>query len=110
MPSKVAAIGDIHGCLIELERLTARVLNWFGDQGGTLVLLGDLVDRGPDTRGVLEFVKAWDHPNISLVVIRGNHEEMMIQSLLHHDLQHQRVWLLNGGMAAMMSIGDDAED
>lgn len=105
MSRKIAAIGDIHGCLTELEALSKKILDWFGDDEGTLVLLGDLVDRGPDTKGVLDWVKAWNNSKINLVVLKGNHEELMIQSLLYDDEQHRKCWMVNGGMAAVISMG-----
>ncbi|RVI11951.1 serine/threonine protein phosphatase, partial [Sinorhizobium meliloti] len=46
------AVGDIHGCLEQLEALLASIESVVA--GGRVVFLGDLVDRGPDSRGVVE--------------------------------------------------------
>lgn len=75
-------IGDIHGCRAELDTLLDR-LGWVGNahpDGRKLIFVGDLVDRGPDTPGVLRRVmdlvaagNAW--------CVRGNHEEKLIKVL-----------------------------
>ncbi len=75
-------IGDIHGCRAELDTLLGR-LGWVGNthpDGRKLIFVGDLVDRGPDTPGVLRRVmglvaagNAW--------CVRGNHEEKLLKTL-----------------------------
>lgn len=70
MPRTVI-VGDVHGCLTELEELLDRVgLN--GDD--RLYFVGDLVARGPDTLGVLALVR-----RLGAVAVRGNHEQKMLQ-------------------------------
>jgi|14BtaG_2_1085337.scaffolds.fasta_scaffold00032_54 diadenosine tetraphosphatase ApaH/serine/threonine PP2A family protein phosphatase len=63
-------IGDVHGCLEELEKLVEKV-----DPGptDTLVSLGDLIHKGPDSSGVLDFWKSYDV--CTKILICGNHEE-----------------------------------
>ena len=71
------AIGDVHGCRAALETLLAFLQLAPGD---AVVPLGDYVDRGPDSRGVLDLLAGWDDrfPGVGLVPLRGNHEVMMV--------------------------------
>ncbi len=70
------AIGDIHGCLTALKTLVGSLP--LTDQD-TLVLLGDYVDRGPDSRGVIDWALNYAGP-AKLVTLRGNHEVMMLDA------------------------------
>lgn len=62
-------IGDVHGCLVELEALLAQVS--FNPEQDTLWLTGDLVARGPDSLGVLRFVRSL---GASVRMVLGNHD------------------------------------
>ena len=68
--ARTVIVGDVHGCARELEALLERV--GLGD-GDALVLVGDLVARGPDTRGVLALVRAYGGR-----AVLGNHEERLL--------------------------------
>ena len=72
-------IGDVHGRRAQLQRLLA-LLPFDPGRGDTLVLLGDLVDRGEDVPGTVHDVIALRRslPFESMVVLRGNHEQMML--------------------------------
>ncbi|MEW9549450.1 polynucleotide kinase-phosphatase [Nonomuraea sp. NPDC050783] len=75
-------IGDVHGCRAELEALLAR-LGWEGirhPEGRTAVFVGDLVDRGPDTPGVLRLVMDMVEAGTALCVA-GNHEQKLVRAL-----------------------------
>ncbi|GAA2871869.1 polynucleotide kinase-phosphatase [Streptosporangium fragile] len=81
-------IGDVHGCRAELEALL-RVLGWRIDPGGagavhpegrTAVFVGDLVDRGPDSPGVLRLVMGMVEAGTALCV-SGNHEQKLARAL-----------------------------
>jgi calcineurin-like phosphoesterase family protein len=75
-------IGDVHGCRSELETLLAD-LGWDGvhhPEGRTAVFVGDLVDRGPDTPGVLRLVMAMADAGTGLSV-QGNHEAKLVRAL-----------------------------
>ncbi|MBE3640149.1 metallophosphoesterase [Mangrovicoccus algicola] len=99
----LVAIGDIHGCLGDLEALLARIGDWL-EAGPQLVLLGDLVDRGPDSRGVIDRAMrlCTEHPGPAEVLM-GNHERMMLDFLDGHDPQGR--WLAAGGAATLESFG-----
>ena len=75
-------VGDVHGCRSELESLLAE-LGWEGTrhpEGRTAVFVGDLVDRGPDTPGVLRLVMAMVAAGTALCV-QGNHEAKLVRAL-----------------------------
>ncbi len=63
-------VGDVHGCREELERLLDRVAFASGDR---LVFVGDLIARGPDSRGVLDIART-----TGAIVVRGNHEQKLL--------------------------------
>jgi serine/threonine protein phosphatase 1 len=100
---RLLAIGDIHGCFDALMTLVDTV--GLTDQD-KLVTLGDYVNRGPDTRKVVDWLIQRDNHR-NLIALRGNHEIMM----LSHDNSpdHHRRWLQVGGTATLTSyapIGD----
>lgn len=76
------AIGDIHGELAHLERLLTRLPTLHSDD--TLVFLGDYLDRGPDSKRVIERVSTlYQHVPAKVVTLSGNHEEAWLRSLKH---------------------------
>ena len=71
------AIGDIHGQLALLHRAHARISADQARHGpGTVVHVGDLVDRGPDSRGVIELLRTGIAAGQDWVVLKGNHDRM----------------------------------
>jgi serine/threonine protein phosphatase 1 len=96
---RTLAIGDIHGCSSMLDDLLAAVQPTRDD---LLVFLGDYVDRGPDSKGVLDrLIKLrWSH---RVVFLRGNHELMMLRS--RKDVNELRMWCGVGGMQCLGSYG-----
>lgn len=78
MPGRTFAIGDIHGDLAALETLLARLPALTGDD--TLVFLGDYVDRGPDSAGVVAKIRGLaDAGPCQVIALRGNHEDAWLQ-------------------------------
>jgi serine/threonine protein phosphatase 1 len=94
---RLLAIGDIHGCLDQLRELLARVVPTPQDQ---LVFLGDYVDRGPDSAGVVEALLALREQLPRTVFLRGNHEQMLLDVLSGGD---PAIFLLNGGEQTIAS-------
>lgn len=80
--AKIFCISDIHGHLAELEEALERIKDK-ASEGDRLILLGDYIDRGPDSGGVLRRVfglqKAYGPERV--IVLRGNHEEMLLEWL-----------------------------
>jgi serine/threonine protein phosphatase 1 len=98
---RTIAIGDIHGCA---QALTALIDVLVPTSTDTLVLLGDYIDRGPDSRGVLE--KLLDlQRQCSLVPLLGNHEIMML-SVLAGDMP-ALFWERYGGYETLLSYNGE---
>ena len=102
--TRTLAIGDIHGCLSALDALLEVVRPTAHDH---LVFLGDYVDRGPDSRGVLDRVIAL-HRTGQVTCLRGNHEVMMQAAAEGWD--DLRFWLHWGGVAALDSYRTESSD
>lgn len=96
---RMLAIGDIHGVSTALDALWKAVAPMPED---TVVFLGDYVDRGPDSKGVIERILAWSKTH-RLVCLRGNHEVMMVRARDGGDSLKE--WFSNGGRAAVDSYG-----
>jgi serine/threonine protein phosphatase 1 len=108
---KTYAIADLHG----RADLLMQVFMWLSKQEpGKLVVTGDMVDRGADSRGVLDALMvlqrtaaAGGMPGWEVVVLRGNHEEMMLEVLAKGQTNPAllRWWIGNGGGATLLSYG-----
>lgn len=100
---KSYVIGDIHGCADELRYLIDGLSLARGDR---LVFLGDYIDRGPDSRGVVSFLLDLQKKlsAIEFVFLKGNHEEMLL-SYLGIGGAHGDMFLINGGKATLASYG-----
>jgi serine/threonine protein phosphatase 1 len=98
------AIGDVHGCARTLDALLDALA---ADAGGplgpsdTLVFVGDYVDRGPDSPGVLDRVLALeaDAAGPAVVVLRGNHDQMMLDYAT--GVGDTELWWANGGRTTL---------
>lgn len=97
------AIPDLHGRLDLLEQAMSLILAHADNQTGRVVTLGDYVDRGPDSRGVLELLMQWPFPNLQLIALKGNHEAMMWEAC--NNLVETAWWLDNGGIETLSSYG-----
>lgn len=97
MAGRVLAIGDIHGCNVALEILLAELLP---DQSDTVVILGDVVDRGPHSRQVIDRLLDL-RTQTNLVFIQGNHEEMLLDALTGGPWAQS--WLMYGGRETLDS-------
>ncbi|MEX0612013.1 MAG: metallophosphoesterase family protein [Pirellulales bacterium] len=99
MFSRVIAIGDVHGCAIALRKLI-ELINPLSED--TLIPLGDCIDRGPESRQVIEELLGL-REKCRLVPILGNHEEMMLNYLDGRPQPDD--WLECGGAATLESYG-----
>ncbi|MEX0642237.1 MAG: metallophosphoesterase family protein [Pirellulales bacterium] len=97
MPPRVIAIGDVHGCATALRKLIEIVRP---EPRDTLVVLGDCVDRGPESRQVVDDLLAL-REKCRLIPILGNHEEMMLNFLDGRPQPDD--WLQCGGAATVES-------
>ena len=104
------AIGDIHGSLDKLKSLIAACEEDAAGREMLLVFLGDYIDRGPESAGVVRFVLGLqqDVPG-RVIALKGNHEAWALAIL--DGTMPVGPWLLNGGMATLESYGvADVED
>jgi len=78
---RTIVIGDVHGCLEELEELMDKVNYQRGQD--EIVFVGDLMDRGPDPVGVVHYVRQMQANNPDVVCVQGNHEEKHVRWARH---------------------------
>ena len=103
MSQRTFVIGDIHGCAATLRKLVDDTLRPL--PADRIYLLGDLVDRGPDSKGVLDFIFELRELGLSVSSVRGNHEEMLLRACEEH--YYLGLWSANGGQAALKSFRAD---
>jgi serine/threonine protein phosphatase 1 len=106
---RVYAVGDIHGRLDLFEALIAAVEEddaAAGPAETTVILLGDLVDRGPDSAGVIARAREWQRQR-NVRILAGNHEEMFLKSF--EKTETLRHFLRFGGRETVLSYGIDRE-
>jgi serine/threonine protein phosphatase 1 len=107
--SKTYAIPDLHGRFDLLEMSLAKIAD-HAELPATVVTLGDYVDRGPDSRQVIERLmnglhdKGW-----RLICLKGNHEDIMWQTC-RGIVPDCDWWLSNGGGATLISYGQEEGD
>lgn len=106
---RVYAIGDVHGCAERLAALHARIAEDMRARPvreATIVHLGDLIDRGPDSAGVVAMlVGRREIAGCSVVNLQGNHEAMMLAALGGGSDGGVETWMENGGEASLASWG-----
>lgn len=103
----VYAVGDIHGRLDLLEQLVEQIAEDRAEKSHmescTLIFLGDYVDRGFQSKQVLDYLQALDPDWCEVICLRGNHEDMMLAFL--DDPLDNEGWLHFGGKATLASYG-----
>jgi len=97
--ARIIAIGDIHGCSTALSAILAAIGPGHDD---LVVTLGDYVDRGPDSRGVIERLIELDR-ECWLVSILGNHDDMLLQA--RRGLLSPRTFFAMSGTSTLASYG-----
>jgi serine/threonine protein phosphatase 1 len=130
------AIGDVHGCIDQLKTLLNSILrdhqqNWSGTNC-QVVLLGDYIDRGPDSKGVLDLICElkrrgfpedyesetgldWGNAFESPIALPGNHEELFLDLIqLSHEGSNierpDRWWVEQGGLQTLQSyVAEDPD-
>jgi serine/threonine protein phosphatase 1 len=103
------AVGDIHGRLDLLDRLLAAIerdAERAPARKSVLVFLGDFIDRGPDSFGVIERLRTYRHRGIEPYFLAGNHEEVLLR-LLAGERGILDSWLKFGGAECLRSYGTD---
>jgi serine/threonine protein phosphatase 1 len=98
------AIGDVHGCAKELNELLEQLPLRSGD---TVVFVGDYVDRGEDSRGVIDILLDLKK-RYNVVALKGNHEEMLLEFLAYPASERAAQFIFNGGSSTLASYADEA--
>ena len=109
---RVYAIGDVHGRLDLLDQILEAIdldHSARGEAERTLIFLGDLVDRGPDSFGVIERLIALRDSGVDVRFLMGNHDEMLLKGALR-DPKAVRFLTRNGGRETILSYGVGAEE
>lgn len=94
-------IGDVHGCSRTLRKMVEEALELGPDD--ILYLLGDYIDRGPDSKGVLDYIMQLFSENYDLRPLRGNHEQLLLDAL--DDPSAFLIWKGNGGYKTLQEFG-----
>jgi serine/threonine protein phosphatase 1 len=106
---RVYAIGDVHGRADQLATLLDLIRN--DSETGPrpsqldLILLGDYIDRGRDSSAVLDLLYDLDLPNMTLTLLRGNHEQVLLDLVARPRQPQLEQWLTYGGLETLASYG-----
>src|SRR6185369_11137148 len=95
------AIGDVHGCIDELNVLLDSLAPAADD---TIVFLGDYIDRGPTPKGVIDRLLSLRREGTRCIFLKGNHEDMFL-AFLGLGGHYGDAFLYNGGAATLRSYG-----
>ena len=95
---KTYVIGDIHGCLDMLKRLMEKI-QW-DPATDELIFVGDYIDRGPDPKGVVDYIVSLMSQSSKIQCLIGNHEVIFLDYIKGKD---RRLFLMNGGMNTLES-------
>jgi serine/threonine protein phosphatase 1 len=101
---RVFIVGDIHGCLGPLKRLMDKI-DWHPD-ADRLIFLGDYLDRGENSKGVVDFILELSKRSRLVECLIGNHENIFLKFLTRGELQN---FLANGGRTTLESYRLDGK-
>lgn len=96
-------IGDIHGCAKTLRSLIEEYVR--PEKEDNLYLLGDYVNKGPDTKGVIDYILELKQQDYLVECLRGNHDQMMMDAWKDDSVAKR--WLEHGGDATLKSFGSE---
>jgi serine/threonine protein phosphatase 1 len=100
-PGRTFVFGDIHGCVDEVSRLLDAIAP---DDADTVCFLGDYVDRGPSSKGVIDRMLQLRGEGPRCQFLRGNHEDMFL-AYIGESGHHGDAFLWNGGRTTLESYG-----
>jgi serine/threonine protein phosphatase 1 len=99
--SRLLAISDIHGCFNPFYELVVRVIDL--SKSDQLILLGDYIDRGEQSREVIDFIIDLRKKGFDVTPLIGNHEQMLLDS--YNDPGMINLWYMNSGITTLFSFG-----
>jgi serine/threonine protein phosphatase 1 len=94
------AIGDIHGCIKTLQKLIGSQIK--AEKEDHIYLVGDMIDRGPKSCEVLDYIMNLKDSGYNIFPLRGNHEDMFIKAF--SDVKNHLLWLRNGAKETLSSF------
>lgn len=111
--NNVWVISDIHGCLETLRLLIETLV--VPTKHDTLCFVGDYIDRGPDSKGVMDYVMDLQAQGFSVVALKGNHEDFMVKAFEEEKQlksflffkragETKQLWMKHGGREALKSF------
>lgn len=103
---RVFAIGDIHGCNKTFQKLLLDKIRI--QKSDNIYCLGDLIDRGNDSKGVIDFILDLKKNDYQIHTLRGNHEQIMMDSIQSKDRFFH--WMKGGGDKTLESFGIESYD
>jgi serine/threonine protein phosphatase 1 len=98
---KLYAIGDIHGCFEPLKLLVENKMQ--PEKQDKIIILGDFIDRGPQSKDVVDYLIQLRSSGFDVTLLKGNHEAMLLDAIKGEDSLHR--WLYYGGEATLKSFG-----
>lgn len=99
---KIFAVGDIHGCISNLKGIMNMID--IDAENDTLIFIGDYIDRGPNPKGVVDFVLQLRRSINHVICLMGNHEQMFLDYINDGDV-YKEMFLINGGDYTISSYG-----
>jgi len=109
MIRRTYVVGDLHGRIDLLRGMLRAIADHGEGKDARLIFLGDYVDRGPDSRLVVETMMALCETR-QVVCLKGNHEDMMHRALVGGTVADYRAWIGSGGGATLRSYGADSRE
>lgn len=109
---RIYAVGDVHGCSVLVRELINSIDADSAERpyaDTTIIFLGDLVDRGTDTKGVLDYIIELKASGRNILLLQGNHEEVLLKARAG-DRRAARAFNRIGGRETLLSYGITAED
>lgn len=100
MNKRIFAIGDIHGCFDSFKQLVERKIEI--KKSDKLVLLGDYIDRGSQSKEVIDYIIEMQQNDFDVIPLMGNHEAMLLNAI--KDDAFIPVWIYNGGSETLKSF------
>ena len=98
-------IGDVHGCIKTLDKLIHEIYKL--DQNPKFYFVGDLIDRGPNSKAVLDLIMNM-YQNQKAISVLGNHEAMMLNAYNKKIKVSESIWQQNGAEKTTVSFDPDA--
>ena len=100
-------IGDIHGCIKTLKELIRQIC--LINKHSEFYFVGDLIDRGPDSKAVIDYILELKNNGLKINCVRGNHEDMLIHAYTYNQRITDSNWYYNGAENTIRSFNTTAD-